>query len=101
MFRSLKLEFRGAVATVTLNRPEARNAMSAKLMREMIACAEKVAARRDVAGNTREKANSSPARPSSLAHQRANAAGYPIEAVVAVRSGVAHGDDRETTHRHR
>jgi enoyl-CoA hydratase/carnithine racemase len=49
MFRTLKLEFRNAIASVTLNRPEARNAMSAVLMREMIVCAEKVAARRDVA----------------------------------------------------
>ena len=39
MYRTLKLEIKGAVATVTLNRPEARNAMSAQLMREMIACA--------------------------------------------------------------
>ena len=49
MFRTLNLEFKSGVATVTLNRPDARNAMSAQLMREMIRCAEKVAARRDVA----------------------------------------------------
>ena len=48
MYRTLKLDIRGAVATVTLNRPEARNAMSAQLMREMIACAGRIAARRDV-----------------------------------------------------
>ena len=48
MYRSLKLEVKDAVATVTLNRPEARNAMSAALMREMIACAARLAARRDV-----------------------------------------------------
>ena len=48
MYRTLKLEFTERVATVTLNRPEARNAMSAKLMREMIACAGRLAARRDV-----------------------------------------------------
>ncbi|HTP60612.1 MAG TPA: enoyl-CoA hydratase/isomerase family protein [Burkholderiales bacterium] len=48
MFRTLKLEIKNSVAVVTLNRPEARNAMSAKLMREMIACAERLAARRDV-----------------------------------------------------
>src|SRR5260221_9315715 len=48
MYRTLKLEIGKAVATVTLNRPEARNAMSAQLMREMIACAGRVAARRDV-----------------------------------------------------
>ena len=48
MYRTLKLETKGAVATVTLNRPEARNAMSAALMREMIACAGRVAALRGV-----------------------------------------------------
>jgi enoyl-CoA hydratase len=48
MFRTLTLEFKPRVATVTLNRPDARNAMSAQLMREMITCAEKLAARRDV-----------------------------------------------------
>ena len=48
MYRTLKLEIKGAIATVTLNRPEARNAMSAQLMREMIACAGRVAALREV-----------------------------------------------------
>lgn len=48
MYRTLKLEIKGAIATVTLQRPEARNAMSAALMREMIACAGRLAARRDV-----------------------------------------------------
>ena len=48
MYRTLKLEIKGAVATVTLNRPEARNAMSAALMRDMIACAGRVAALRGV-----------------------------------------------------
>ena len=48
MYRTLELEIKGAVATVTLNRPEARNAMSAALMREMIACAGRVAALRGV-----------------------------------------------------
>jgi enoyl-CoA hydratase/carnithine racemase len=48
MYRTLNLEAKGAVATVTLNRPEARNAMSAQLMREMIACAGKLGARRDL-----------------------------------------------------
>lgn len=47
-FRTLKVEIRGAVATVTLNRPEARNAMSAQLMREMIACAGRLAAKREL-----------------------------------------------------
>jgi len=48
MYRTLKLGIKDAIATVTLNRPEARNAMSAALMREMIACAGEIAARRDV-----------------------------------------------------
>ena len=48
MYRTLKLEIAKAVATVTLNRPEARNAMSTQLMREMITCAGRIAARRDV-----------------------------------------------------
>jgi len=48
MYRTLKLDAKGAVATVALNRPEARNAMSAKLMREMITCAGRVGAMRDI-----------------------------------------------------
>ncbi len=48
MYRTLKLEIANGIATVTLNRPEARNAMSAALMREMIACAGRIAARRDL-----------------------------------------------------
>lgn len=48
MYATLKLEIRNAIATVTLNRPEARNAMSAQLMREMIACAGRISAKRDV-----------------------------------------------------
>ena len=48
MYGTLKLEIKGAVATVTLNRPKARNAMSAALMREMIACAGRLAALRAV-----------------------------------------------------
>ena len=48
MYRTLKIESKDAVATLTLNRPEARNAMSAELMREMIACAGEIAARRDI-----------------------------------------------------
>src|SRR5688572_31143835 len=48
MYTTLKLEIRGAIATVTLNRPEARNAMSAQLMREMIACAGRIGAKRDI-----------------------------------------------------
>jgi enoyl-CoA hydratase len=48
MYRTLKLDIKHAVATVRLNRPEARNAMSAELMREMIACAGEIASRREV-----------------------------------------------------
>jgi len=48
MYRNLKLDIQRAIATVTLNRPAARNAMSAQLMREMIACAGRVSAMRDV-----------------------------------------------------
>jgi enoyl-CoA hydratase len=48
MYRTLKLDIKDAIATLTLNRPEARNAMSAKLMREMIACAGRVGAMRDI-----------------------------------------------------
>ena len=48
MYRTLKLETKNGIAVVSLNRPEARNAMSAKLMREMIACAGRIGAMRDV-----------------------------------------------------
>ena len=48
MYRTLKLDSKNGIATVTLNRPEARNAMSARLMREMIACAGRVGTMRDV-----------------------------------------------------
>jgi enoyl-CoA hydratase len=48
MYRTLKLETKKGIGVVTLHRPEARNAMSAKLMREMIACAGRVSAMRDV-----------------------------------------------------
>src|SRR3990172_11130739 len=48
MYRTLDLQIKGGIATVALNRPEARNAMSAELMEEMIACAARIAARRDV-----------------------------------------------------
>jgi len=48
MYRTLNLAAAGGIAVVTLNRPDARNAMSARLMREMIACAGKLAARRDL-----------------------------------------------------
>ncbi len=48
MYRTLKLEIKNAIATVELHRPEARNAMSAQLMREMIACASRLSAMRGV-----------------------------------------------------
>jgi enoyl-CoA hydratase len=48
MYATLNVDVKGAVATVTLNRPKARNAMSAQLMREMIACAAKLGPRRDL-----------------------------------------------------
>ncbi|HVP08668.1 MAG TPA: enoyl-CoA hydratase/isomerase family protein [Burkholderiales bacterium] len=48
MYATLKVESKGAVAIVTLNRAEARNAMSAQLMREMIACAGKLGAKREL-----------------------------------------------------
>lgn len=48
MFRHLRSEFSGRVARVTLDRPERRNAFSAGLMREMIACAGELAAREDI-----------------------------------------------------
>src|SRR5262245_24461662 len=48
MYRQLRSEFSGRIATVTLERPERRNALSAELMREMIACAQELAARRDL-----------------------------------------------------
>ena len=48
MVQHLKITFDDRVASVVLNRPERRNALSAGLMREMIACAGELAARRDV-----------------------------------------------------
>jgi enoyl-CoA hydratase len=48
MYRQLRSEFSGRVATVTLARPERRNAFSAELMREMTACAQALSARSDV-----------------------------------------------------
>jgi len=48
MYRNLKLDCEGRLARLTLNRPERRNAFSAELMREMIAAAGELAARRDV-----------------------------------------------------
>jgi enoyl-CoA hydratase len=48
MYRNLKLICEGRLARLTLHRPERRNAFSAELMREMIAAAGELAARRDV-----------------------------------------------------
>ena len=48
MYRYLRSEFSGRIATVTLDRPERRNAFSAELMREMIACAQELGARGDL-----------------------------------------------------
>ena len=48
MYRHLRSEFSGRIATVTLDRPERRNAFSAELMREMIACAQELGARSDL-----------------------------------------------------
>ncbi len=48
MYRHIRSEYSGRLATVTLARPERRNAFSAELMREMIACAHELEARRDV-----------------------------------------------------
>lgn len=45
MFRHIRCEFSGRIATVTLDRPERRNAFSADLMREMIACARELESR--------------------------------------------------------
>src|SRR5688572_13306476 len=48
MYRQLRNEFSGRIATVTLARPERRNALSAELMREMIECAHALGARNDI-----------------------------------------------------
>ena len=48
MYRHLKLSTDGRLARVTLERSERRNAFSAELMREMIAAAAELAARRDL-----------------------------------------------------
>ena len=48
MYQHLQFSAEARLARVTLNRAERRNAFSAALMREMIACAGELAARRDV-----------------------------------------------------
>src|ERR1043165_898364 len=49
MYRHLRSEFSGRIATVTLERPDRRNALSADLMRELTACALQLSARKDLA----------------------------------------------------
>jgi enoyl-CoA hydratase len=48
MYRELRSEFSGRIALITLDRPERRNAFSAGLMREMIACAHDLAGRKEI-----------------------------------------------------
>jgi len=48
MYRQLRREFSGRISTVTLDRPERRNAFSTELMREMIRCAQELSARNDL-----------------------------------------------------
>lgn len=48
MYQDLQFSAEGALATVTLNRPGKRNAFSAALMREMIACAGALQERGDL-----------------------------------------------------
>lgn len=48
MYEHLKMSISERLATVTLARPDRRNAFSAGLMREMISCANELAARRDL-----------------------------------------------------
>jgi enoyl-CoA hydratase/carnithine racemase len=47
-YRTLKVTAAGRIAHVVLNRPESRNAMSAQLMREMITCAQRLGAQREL-----------------------------------------------------
>ena len=48
MFRHIRSEYSGRIGTVTLAQPERRNAFSAALMREMIACAQELSSRNDI-----------------------------------------------------
>lgn len=48
MFRHLRMEFSGRIASVTLERPERRNAFSADSIREMIGCAQELGPRDDI-----------------------------------------------------
>lgn len=48
MIRQVRSEFSGRIATLTLDRPARRNALSADLTRELIDCAHELSARDDV-----------------------------------------------------
>lgn len=48
MVRQLRSEYSGRIAAVTLDRPARRNALSAELMRELIACAQELSSRADI-----------------------------------------------------
>src|SRR3970040_923025 len=48
MVRQLRSEYSGRIVTVTLDCPARRNALSAELMRELIACAQELASRKDI-----------------------------------------------------
>jgi enoyl-CoA hydratase/carnithine racemase len=48
MFRGLELTVDGAVATITLNRPDKRNALSLELMQNLIGCLSEVGNRSDL-----------------------------------------------------
>ncbi|MFN0123008.1 MAG: enoyl-CoA hydratase [Blastocatellia bacterium] len=47
-FENLLLQVEAGVATITLNRPERRNALSLSLMRELIACLDGIGRSRDI-----------------------------------------------------
>lgn len=47
-YESIQFETEGTIATVTLNRPQRRNALSLELMREMTACLDEIANDRNV-----------------------------------------------------
>lgn len=48
MYRQIRCEYSARLATVLLERPARRNALSAELMREMIACARELDSRNDI-----------------------------------------------------
>lgn len=48
MVRQVRSEYSGRIATLTLDRPARRNALSAELMRELIGCAQELASRKDI-----------------------------------------------------